>query len=790
MPLKKYEFSPGINKQVTEYGAETLWIDSENVRFRYGQAEKIGGWEELISSKIIGAVRNVHAWTSLEGIRHLSLGTDRKLYVYSDGAVYDVTPIRNPDGDNNTTNSVNLTNPFVTSSGSAVVTVTDASHGAIAGDFVTFSNSAAVGGLDMDQEFEITSVTDADTYTVTHSSNASSTATGGGSTTVDCAYQISIGEETSTYGYGWGTGLFGGLTLNPTTDQLNEALDSSETAIDVDDGSTFSVGNYILVEQETMKITAISSNTLTVTRGIEDPDDDTVATSGDSHAATTHADNTTVYLDAAFVDWGAATTSSSLTLGSRYWSFDNFGEDLLALASDSKLYRWNTSAGTGTRAAVIANAPTASRFLLVSSDRFVFLFGTETTIATTATQDDLFFRFSKQEEYGTWAPGATNNAGAFRIQDGSKIVTAVRSRGGCLVWTDTSLHSVQHLGPPYTFGLTQVGSNCGAVSPSCAVDINGKTYWMSQQAFYVFDGGPKKMPCSVQDYVFDDFNQTQEPLVYAGTNTDFNEITWFYASKDSSYIDRNVTYNYLENIWYTNSLARTTWLDRGVYDLPYATEYSPTVNGDTPTVLGVTDGSSIIYVHEKGDDDVVAALPCFLQSGDFDIEDGEQMLSIKRMLPDFKDQKGSANILLSLKDFPATTSTNTLNGAITGTTSSAATGGGSTVILTSSSNFPSSGTILVGTELISYTSNTTATGALGGLTRGVNSTTAATHIDNKKVSNYTNVRINSSTITPLITKSDTRGRGRQANLLISSDSVGDKWRFGTLRLDIRPDGGR
>ena len=187
MPLRKYEFSPGINKQVTEYGAETLWIDSENVRFRYGQAEKIGGWEELISSKIIGAVRNVHAWTSLEGIRYLALGTDRKLYVYSDGAVYDVTPVRATQD--------NLTNPFVTSSGSAVVTVTDAAHGAIAGDFVTFSNSDAVGGLDMDQEFEITSVTDASTYTVTHSSNASSTATGGGSTTVDCAYQISIGED-------------------------------------------------------------------------------------------------------------------------------------------------------------------------------------------------------------------------------------------------------------------------------------------------------------------------------------------------------------------------------------------------------------------------------------------------------------------------------------------------------------------------------------------------------------------------------------------------------------------
>ena len=783
MPLRKYAFAPGINKQVTDYGGENLWIDSENVRFRYGQPEKIGGWEKLSTSKIIGVVRGIHAWTALDGTRHLALGTDKKLYVYKDGTIADITPIRATQD--------NLTNPFVTTSGSAVVTVTDASHGAIAGDFVTFSNSSSVGGLDMDQEFEITSVTSSSVYTVTHSSNASSGATGGGSSTVDCSYQISPQPATTTYGYGWGTGFWGGLTLNPTTDQLNEALDTSETGVDVDDGSKFSSGNYILIDQETMKVTGVSSNTLTVTRAIEDPDDDATATTGDSHAAATHADNTTVYLDNGFIDWGQATTSSNITLASGYWSFDNFGEDLLALSSDGKLYRWDTSAGTGSRAAVISAAPTASKILLVSSpDRHIFLMGTETTIGTTTTQDDLYLRFSSQEDYDTWAPAATNTAGSFRIQDGSKIVTAVRSRGTNLVWTDTSLHSLQYIGPPYTFGMNQIAAHCGAVSPGCAVDVNGKTYWMSQQAFYVYDGAVSKLPCSVQDYVFDDFNKTQEGLVYAGVNTDFNEVTWFYTSKDSSYIDRNVTYNYLEDSWYTNSLARTTWLDRGVYDQPYATEYSATVAGDTPTVLGVSAGSSIIYSHEVGDDNVVAALPAFLQSGDFDIEDGEQMLSIQRMIPDFKDQKGSATVMLSLKDYPATTSATTLNGAITGTTASAATGGGSTVILTDSSNFPSSGTILVGTELISYTSNTTATGVLGGLTRGVNSTTAATHIDNKKVLNYTNVRINRSTVTPLIKKTNTRGRGRQANVLISSEAVGDRWRFGTLRLDVRPDGGR
>ena len=784
MPLQKYQFTPGINKQVTDYGAETLWVDSENIRFRYGQPEKIGGWEKLSTSKIIGVVRGIHAWTALDGTRHLALGTDRKLYVYKDGGIHDLTPVR--------ATQASLNGCFATA-GSTTVTVTDAAHGASAGDFVTFSGASAVDDLDMNQEFEITSVTSSSVYTVTHTSTASGTTGSGGGSSVTATYQIAPQPATSTYGYGWGTGFWGGLTLNPTTDALNDGdgIDDDDTSVVVDDGSKFSVGNYILMGQETMKITGKSTNTLTVTRGIEDPDDDAIATAGDSHAAAAHSDNAVVYLDDGFIDWGQATTSSNITLASGYWSFDNFGEDLLALSSDGKLYRWDTSTGTDSRAAVIANAPTASRFLLVSSpDRHIFLMGTETTIATSNTQDDLYLRFSSQEDYDTWAPSATNTAGSFRIQDGSKIVTAVRSRGANLVWTDTSLHSLQYIGPPYTFGMNQVAANCGAVSPGCAVDVNGKTFWMSQNAFYVYDGAVSKLPCSVQDYVFDDFNKTQEGLVYAGVNTDFNEVTWFYTSKDGSYIDRNVTYNYLEQSWYTNSLARTTWLDRGVYDQPYATEYSASVAGDTPTVLGVSAGSSIIYSHEVGEDNVASALPCFLQSGDFDIDDGEQMLSIQRMIPDFKDQKGSATIMLSLKDYPATTSTTTLNGAITGTTASSATGGGSTVILTNSSNFPSSGTILVGTELISYTSNTTATGVLGGLTRGVNSTTAATHIDNKKVTNYTNVRINRSTITPLITKVDTRARGRQANLLISSEAVGDTWRFGTLRLDVRPDGGR
>ena len=290
------------------------------------------------------------------------------------------------------------------------------------------------------------------------------------------------------------------------------------------------------------------------------------------------------------------------------------------------------------------------------------------------------------------------------------------------------------------------------------------------------------MPCTVQDYVFDDFSITQQQLVYAGINTDFNEVTWFYASEDASFIDRSVSYNYLENVWYTNSLARSTWLDRGVYQLPYATEYEATSLGTTPTVLGLTDGASRIYIHEEGNNNRANPLEAFIQSGDFDIEDGEQMLSVSRFIPDFKNQTGSADVLLSFKDYNSITNETTLNGTITNSATS--------ITITDSTQFPSSGVALIGTELITFSANNISTGVLTVTDRGANGTTAAAHTDNKKVTNYSNVRINLSTVTPTITKVDTRGRGRQGNIVISSNAVNDNWRFGTLRLDVKPDGGR
>jgi hypothetical protein len=286
-------------------------------------------------------------------------------------------------------------------------------------------------------------------------------------------------------------------------------------------------------------------------------------------------------------------------------------------------------------------------------------------------------------------------------------VSAVRSRNAVLVWTDTSLHAMQFVGAPFTFSLVQIGANCGAVGVHAAVDVNGVAYWMSQNAFYLYDGSIKKIPCSVQDFVFEDFSITQQPETYVGVNSEFNEVTWYYASTNATQIDRSVTYNYLERTWYTSTLSRTTWTDYGVYQRPYATKYETGTTGTTPTVLGVTAGASLLYEHEQGVNDDQSAMTAFITSGDFDIQDGQQILSISKGIPDFKNQAGSATMTMGFKTYPSET----------GTT----------------------------------------------IDRSVDTTTKFFNL---------------------------RGRGRQANVKITSNTLDSDWRYGTLRLDIKPDGGR
>jgi hypothetical protein len=346
--------------------------------------------------------------------------------------------------------------------------------------------------------------------------------------------------------------------------------------------------------------------------------------------------------------WDTPNTSDSVTIALRSWALDNWGEDILAQDIDGGLYVWDTSGGISTAsnvASAVSNAPTKSKFMIVSNpDRHVICFGTETTIGTTSTQDPMFIRWSTQDDYTDWTPSATNTAGSQRIVGGSEIVTAVRTRGQILILSDTSAHGMSFIGAPFVFGFQQLGSNCGAISPHCAIDVGGVSYWMSSESFFVFDGTVRKLPCSVEDFVFDNIDTTQYEQVWAGSNSAYGEVMWFYCSTASNQVDRYVIYNYQENLWYTGSLDRSTWIDSGTYSLPYATKYDGSAN-------------TTVYVHESGKNDDGSTMTSYIESGDFDIGDGDDIMFVVRMIPDFKDQVGNVNISLKSRYYPSDTQT-------------------------------------------------------------------------------------------------------------------------------------
>mgnify|MGYP003643141157 CR=1 FL=1 len=571
MPLVNFTIKPGVNKEVTDYTGQGQWVDSDNVRFFQGLPQKIGGWSTFVATYLVGIARAVHAWVSLDGTRFLAYGTDRKLYIYSEGVNYDITPIRE---------TAVLSNPFTTATGNAIVTVADASHGALQGDFVIYSGASAVDGLDFNQEFEIQSIVNTAAYTIafTDGTTASGTTAGGGGNPT-ANYQINVGPTLSEFGYGWGTGTWSAST------------------------------------------------------------------------------------------WGTARTTSNTTIEARQWSLDNFGEDLIATVLNGGTFKWDLSAGVGTRAVAIPNAPTKSRSNLVSTpDRHLLLFGTQPTIGGVNAQDDLLIRFSNQEDIETYAATAENTAGSLRIADGSRIIGATRSRGAIMVWTDTSLHALQFIGPPFTFGLRQLGQNCGLIGQHAAIDINGNSYWMSQSSFYVFDGSVKKLPCTVEQAVFSNISITASQNAYVGHNDEFNEIIWFYASANATRIDRQVTYNYIENTWWTGSLDRTTWIDREVFQVPIGTEYLPSASGNVSVIQGLTSGASVIYQHETGNDADGAAMTAFITSGAVGITEGEDFAFVRRYIPDIQNQSGTLNMDLNFLDYPNDTTATTKSSSFTSST--------------------------------------------------------------------------------------------------------------------------
>jgi hypothetical protein len=635
MPLKKIPLPPGFDKNDTASQAEGRWIDGDNVRFQYGSPEKIGGWEQINSSILVGAARDIHSWFDLTSRRYVAIGTNKVLYILFDEVFYDITPL--------TTALTSCT--FDTTNLSDIVTVNKVAHGLEVGDLFTFTSVTPPTGFTgadfTTNTFQVITVPTADTFTITMAVTSSGTASASGSASVN-PYVV-VGPLAATLGYGWGAGTWG--------------LDT----------------------------------------------------------------------------WNTSRSVSNTTIESGSWSLDNFGELLIATIKNGQTFKWDPNAGTGvnTRATIISGNPTASVLTRVSDrDRHLIHFGTETTIGTPSNQDPMFIRFSDQEDIEVYEPTSTNTAGTFRLDNGSRIIAAVKGKDYMLILTDEAAYTMQFVGPPFTFSIRQVGSNCGCIGQHAAVFVDGAVYWMGDSGnFFVFDGTVKTLPSSVEGFVFTTtggglgLNFINGESVFAGHNSLFTEINWFYPQETSTEINRVVTYNYELKTWTTGSLARTTYEDAHVLEYPSATKFVSTLTPNTPVVNGITNGGSYVFAHEVGVNEVInltstnitnIVIPAFIKSGDFDLDqdgDGEFFIKVRRFIPDFKYIDGNAKVTLFFKAYPAD-----------------------------------------------------VTSALGETTVGP------------------------FTVSSTTDKIDTRARGRLAAIKIENDALNTNWRYGIFRVDIQPDG--
>jgi len=640
MPLKKIPLPPGFDKNDTASQAEGRWIDGDNVRFQYGSPEKIGGWEQINTSILVGAARDIHSWFDLTGRRYVVIGTDKVLYVLFDEVFYDITPLRTA-----------LTScTYTSTTGSTTVTITKNAHGLEVGNLIKFTSVTTPGPTTTSftsanfetNSFEVKTVPTANTFTITMPVTETGTGVTTGGSLITNPYVI-VGPLAATLGYGWGAGTWG--------------LDF----------------------------------------------------------------------------WGTSRTVSNTTIDAGSWSLDNFGELLIATIKNGQTFSWDPNAGTGvgTRATIIPGNPTATVLTRVSDrDRHLIHFGTETIIGDPLSLDEMFIRFSSQEDIEDYIATSTNTAGTFRIDNGSKIVSCAKGKDYILVISDEAAYTMQFVGPPFTFSIRQVGSNCGAISLHSSVFVEGSVFWMGNSGnFFQYDGTVKTLSCDVENFVFSTggenlgINFANGEVVFASHNSKFNEITWFYPTATSNAIDRSVTYNYQNGTWTTGTLARTSYEDNTVFEYPIATKFLNNLTPTTPTINGVTQGGSYVFEHEVGVNEILnltsvltttLAITSYIETGDFDMDiegDGEYFIKVKKFIPDFKYLDSNIKITLNFKAYPADT-----------------------------------------------------TEAQGKTTVGP------------------------FTVTSTTDKIDTRARGRLASVRLETDTVDANWRYGVFRFDLQPDG--
>ena len=623
MPLSKLQFQSGIVSDITPFSNQGGYTDGDKIRFRLGYPEKIGGWNKYSNNTYLGSARRLHNWVALDSSDFLGIGTHLKYYIEEGTTFNDITPVRS------TTAAGDVT--FSASNGSTTITVTDTNHGAHENDFVTFSGAVSLGGVItadvLNKEYQIDNVVSSNTYEVISSVAANSSDTGNGGSSVVGTYQINVGLDNTIGGTGWGAGQWSGTTDGALATTINEGAEysNSDTTLTVTSGTDIVATDIILIEEELLTVSSVSTNNLTVTR----------ASSGTTAAA--HADGTLVRLavgndDSAddFIGWGdaAAVTVSGAQI--RTWSHDNFGEDLLINPRDGGIYYWDKTSGLGARAVELStrsgtktSVPTIAKQIIVSDqDRHVIVFGCDGLGATSSAtqgdgvQDPLLIRFSSQENPIDFFPTTTNTAGDLRLGGGSEFVQAVETKEQILVFTDKTLHSMRFIGPPFTFGIKELSKNITIMSPKSAIAVDDSVYWMGVDTFYVYNGMTQQLACPIKDKVFLDLNTEERDKVHVGVNTEFTEIIWFYPSINTREIDKYVIFNYLENVWYFGTLARQAWLDRGIRTLPIAT------------------GGQYLYNHETGFDDDGSAMTSFVESAPIALGDSDKFSFINRIIPD------------------------------------------------------------------------------------------------------------------------------------------------------------